>query len=91
MPQDPDQQEPQDQPVLRVSKDPLDSPGLPEHLARRERQEPKAARERRVARVQLARLEVSDLLALLGLPANEVRLDPVGLVVLRVHPAHLAL
>ena len=41
--------------------------------------------ERRVNKVQLARLAVSDLLALLGLPANEARLDPPGLVVLRVH------
>lgn len=41
--------------------------------------------ERRVNRVQLAQLEKPDLLALLGLPVKEVRLDPPGLVVLRVH------
>ena len=84
MQQDPDQE-------LRARREQWEQREPPAPPARRERPVPQAARERRVARVQLARLEPPDLLALLGLPANEVRLDPPGLVVLRVHPAHLAL
>jgi len=82
--QDPDQE-------LRARREQWEQREPPAPPARRERREPQAARERRVARVQLAHLEVPDLLALLGLPAKEARLDPPGLLVLRVHPAHLAL
>jgi len=55
-----------------------------ERRAALEQRAQRAALERRVGRVQLARLEVPDLLALLGLPVPQVRPDPPGLVVFRV-------
>jgi len=70
---------PQDQPDRRLRSVPPDSPPVPAGL--------QAQPERRVARVQLAQLEVLDLLALLGLPAPGARLDPPGLLVFRVYPA----
>jgi hypothetical protein len=71
--------------LLKVSRDPMDSPVVQEALERQAKKEPRVIRDRRVNRVQLARLEVLDLLALLGLPVSKARLDPLGLVVFRVH------
>ena len=64
--------------------EPAAPPGRPARKGRRDKSGPPAQPERRAARVQLARLETPDLLALLGLPGPGVRLDPPGLVVLRV-------